>query len=124
MNRNIASALAMGTATAAAAIAAAAMTCGSAFADDITIENTPFVSGVTRDEVKAEFKVPYRGGNPWSGAYNMFQARSATTSEQVSGAYKMSRDEVNALNAEDSGSAYFIKSAVPLGAATMGGAAR
>ncbi len=91
MNRNIASALAMGTATAVAALAAAVMTCGNAFADDITIESTPFVSSLSRDEVNAELKVPYVGGNPWSGAYNMFLARSTTTSEQASGACSSER---------------------------------
>jgi hypothetical protein len=58
----------------------------------------------------------------------MFPPTSTTTaSEQVRNAYKMSRDEANALNGEDSGSAYFLKSAAPSGAnpvATMGGPAR
>jgi hypothetical protein len=128
MNRNIASALAMGTATAAAAFAAAAIASSNAFADDITIDNTPFVSSLSRDEVNAELKVPYSGGNPWSGQYNMFPSTSTTTaSEQARGAYKFSRDEANALNGEDSGSAYFLKSASPSGAnpaATMGAPAR
>jgi hypothetical protein len=128
MNRNIASALAMGTATAAAAFAVAAIASSNAFADDITIDNTPFVSSLSREEVNAELKVPYPGGNPWSGLYNMFPpTNTATTSEQVRNAYKMSRDEANALNGEDSGSAYFLKSASPSGAnpvATMGGPAR
>jgi len=128
MNRNIASALAMGTATAAAAIAAAAITCGTAFAESPTIETTPFVSSLSRDEVNAELKVPYPGGNPWAGRYDMFPRTSTTTtSEQAQSAYKMSRDEANALNSEDGGSAYFLKSATRSGAnpsATMGGPAR
>jgi hypothetical protein len=36
----------------------------------------------------------------------------------------VSRDLVRALNGEDSGSAYFIKSPVPAGTTTMGGPAR
>lgn len=127
MDRHIASALATITTTAVAAIATAAIASGSAFADDITIENTPFVSSMSRDEVNAQLKAPYARGNPWSSQYNMFSTTSATTSEQVRSAYKMSRDEVNALNGEDSGSAYFIKSAGSRNAnaaATMGGPAR
>ena len=127
MNRNIASALAMGTAIAAAAVAVAFIASGTAHADDITIDKTPFVSSMSRDEVSAQLKVPYPGGNPWAGRYDMFQIKSATTSAQVTGEYERSRDEVNALTGEDSGSAYFVKSAVPFGAntgTTMGGPAR
>jgi hypothetical protein len=127
MNRNFESALAMGTVTALAAAAAAAMTCASAYADDITVEHSPFVSSLSRDEVNAELKKPYPGGNPWAGQYNMFPPQSATTREHVTGVYKMSRDEANALNAEDSGSAYFLKSTVPPAAnsgTAMGGPAR
>ena len=119
MNRNFASAL--------AAAAAAAMTCVTAYADDITVEKSEFVSSLSRDEVNAELKTPYPGGNPWSSSYNMFQAQSTTTREQVTDAYKMSREEVNALNAEDSGSAYVVKSTLPLAAnpsTAMGGPAR
>lgn len=110
MNRHIASTL------------AAVIACGSAFADD-----TEFVSTLTREEVNAELKKPYPGGDPWSSLYNMFSRQGSTTREQVEQAYKGSRDEVSALNAEDSGSAYFLKSSAPLAAnpgAAMGGSAR
>jgi hypothetical protein len=113
MNRNFASALATGTITVLAAAAAAAMTCVTAYADDITVEKSAFVSSLSRDEVNAELKTPYPGGNPWSTSYDMFQAQSTTTREHVTGAYMMSREEVNALNAEDSGSAHFLKSTLP-----------
>ena len=43
MNRNLASTLTI-TATAAAAFALAAMASSNAYADDITVDNTPFVS--------------------------------------------------------------------------------
>ena len=127
MNRNYESALAMGTVTVLAAAAAAAMTCASAYADDITVEHSPFVSSLSRDEVNAELKRPYTGGDPWSEQYNMFPRQSTITREQVRSAYKMSRDEVNALNAEDSGSAYILKSTRPLTAnpsTAMGAPAR
>jgi hypothetical protein len=118
MNRNFASALVTGAAALAAALA-----CGSAFADE-----PEFVSTLTREEVNAELKKPYPGGDPWSGRYNMFPTTPSTTlREQVEQAYMASRDEVNALNAEDSGSAYFLKSSAPLAAnpgTAMGGPAR
>jgi DUF2917 family protein len=127
MNRNYASALAMGTVTVLAAAAAVAMACASAYADDITVEHATFVSTLSRDEVNAELNRSFAGGNPWASSYNMFQGQSATTREQVSGVYKMSRDEVNAMNAEDSGSAYFLKSTSPVArkpGTAMGGPAR
>jgi phosphoribosylformylglycinamidine (FGAM) synthase-like amidotransferase family enzyme len=127
MNRSISSALATGTATAAAILALAFIASGNAYADDITIDTTPFVSSMTRDEVSAQLKVPYPHGNPWSGQYNMFQIKSAATSDQVSSEYTSSRDEVRALTGEDSGSAYFVKSAASFGSKVggmMGGPAR
>ena len=54
MNRNLASILTITTTTAAAILAVAAMTSGTAYADDITVDNTPFVSTKTRAEVRAE----------------------------------------------------------------------
>ena len=48
--------------------------------------------------MRAELKKPYPGGNPWSGTYNMFQARSTATREQLQGEYIMTRDTVNAFH--------------------------
>jgi hypothetical protein len=124
MTRNFASSLAFAATVAAAA---AAILSGNAYADDITFDNTPFVSGRTRAEVQSELKTPYLGGNPWSSQYRMHPLNSTLASEQLVREYKMSRDEVNALTGEDSGSAYFIKSAVLPGtnpAAAMGAPAR
>jgi hypothetical protein len=123
MTRKNAISLAYATTFAAAAIAAALVST-SAYAESPTVDNTPFVSSKTRAEVQAELKTPFIGGDPWSSRYNMF-ARTSTsslTTEQVRGAYKMSRDEVNAFTAEDSGSAYLAS--MPLKfktTATMGG---
>jgi hypothetical protein len=47
MSRHLASALAYTTTTVAAVFAVAAIASGSAYADDITIDNTPFVSSKT-----------------------------------------------------------------------------
>jgi hypothetical protein len=62
MNRKLASAIAMSTATVFAAAAATLVTLASAHADDITVEQAPLVSTLTRDEVNAEFKKPYVDG--------------------------------------------------------------
>jgi hypothetical protein len=104
------------------AAVAAAFVSSSAFAESPSIDSTIFASGKTRAAVQAELKSPYAAGNPWSSQYNMFGPRSAITSEQVRSTYKMSRGEVNALNAEDSGSAYFTSLPLQMKAsATMGG---
>ncbi len=73
MKRNLASALAIG-ATAAAAIAIAALGSGKAYADDITIDPTPFVSTKTRAEVRAEFMgqpaLVTAAGSEWTLQHN------------------------------------------------------
>ena len=98
----------------------------TAYADDITVEQSPFVSSRTREEVSAELKIPYPGGNPWSGTYNMFQARSTATSEQIQGEYTVNRDRANAFHGEDSGSVYIMKAQGSLAPTTaaMGAPAR
>jgi hypothetical protein len=101
MNRTIASIL---------AISAAAFA-GSALADDITVDTTPFASAKSRVEVQAEL-AQYKGAgiNHWSTQYNpLKQFKSATTREQVVAEYVASRDEVAALNGEDSGSTYLAQ---------------
>lgn len=104
MTRTAAS-IAYATTVSAATVAVALVSAG-AYAESPTIDSTPFVSTKTRAEVQAELKTPYIGGNPWSTRYDMFAQRGALTKEQVRGAYKMSREEVHALTAEDSGSAF------------------
>ena len=126
MNRNLPSAIAWGTLTTIALLAAGVIASTTAYADDITVEQSPFVSSRTREAVSAELKTPYPGGNPWSGAYNMFQAPSTATSEQVQGEYTMNRDRANAFHGEDSGSVYILKaqSLAPSSASAMGAPAR
>jgi hypothetical protein len=127
MNRKITSALAMTTAVLAIA-AAAAIASGNAFADDITVESTPFVSTRTSADVKAEFlNDPMRhGANEWVMQYNQPTVFKGTlTPEQVRAAYITDRDEVNALNGEDSGSNYLATYKNGRSATTvMGGPAR
>lgn len=65
MNRNLASALTIG-ATAAAAVAVAALGPAKAYADDITIDTTPFVSSKSRAEVQAELMRQPDGRLGWA----------------------------------------------------------
>jgi hypothetical protein len=85
---------------------------GSACADDITIETTPFVSSRTRAEVVAEKQQARREGiNPWADGYDQLQAfHSTLTRAEVVADFQLSRDEVQAFNGEDSGSAYLMAS--------------
>lgn len=127
MNRSFSSALAAAAATAAAILAVAIIAAGDAHADDITVDTTPFASRLSRDEVSAQLRVAYPGGNPWSSRYNMFQIASAVSRDQVSREYVKLRDEVQALTGEDSGSAYFSGSGTSFGRnvhGLMGGPAR
>ncbi len=110
MNRKLASAL----------VIAAAAAAGNAFADDITIDTTPFNSTKSRAEVSAELAQFQKSGvNPWARSYNPLASfNSNTTRAQVTAQYKAQRDQVAALNSEDSGSAYLAQHAVRGGNAT------
>lgn len=101
MKRNIFSALVIGAAAAA----------GSAFADDITIDPTPFVSTRSRAEVLADLKQYKRAGiNPWSRSYNPLAGfKSQKSRGEVVGEYIAGRAIVSAFNGEDSGSAYLAQ---------------
>ena len=99
MNRNFAIAL---------LLAAAA---SSSFADDITIDKTPFTSTATRAEVQAELNAFRQSRvNPWSNQYNpLAQFSSKRTRAEVVAEYISAREQVAALNGEDSGSAYLAR---------------
>ena len=108
MNRNLKSSLAF-AGTAAAALALAAIS-GAAYADDITIDPTPFVSTKSRAEVRAEvlgraeqIRMAHGEGSP---EMNRTPFHSTLTRAQVRDEYIASRDQVSAFNGEDSGSAY------------------
>jgi hypothetical protein len=100
MNRNFALAL---------VLSAAAV--GNAFADDITIDTTPFASTRSRAEVQAELaQFRQSGVNPWSNQYNQLAGFQSTLSRsQVAADYIASRDQVAAFTREDSGSAYLAR---------------
>lgn len=96
MNRNIAIALVL------------AATAGASFADDITVDSTPFASSATRAEVQSELKGFTQSGiNPASNQYNpLAHFSSQRTRAAVTAEYRQARNQVAALNGEDSGSAY------------------
>jgi len=97
----------------ALALVSACMAAGPAFADDITVDPQPFVSTLTRAQVKEELnQFRHSGVNPWADDYNqMAQSGSTSTRAEVQAGYLASRDEVSAFNGEDSGSAYMSRMA-------------
>jgi len=96
MNRNIALALLLASAAA------------TSFADDITVDTTPFASTATRAQVQADLKAFQQSGvNPWSTQYSpVAQFRSQRTRAAVTADFANARDRVAAFTGEDSGSAY------------------
>ena len=84
---------------------------GTAFAETPTVVKEPFVSTKSRAEVQAElFAYKQAGVNPWSTSYNQLAGFKSTASrEQVVAEYLGARDEVAAINGEDSGSAYLAQ---------------
>ena len=102
MNRNIALALVLATAAV-----------GNAFADDITVETTPFASTASRAEVQAELvQFKRSGANPWALDFSpLAQFRGSNTRAQVVAEFMSARDEVAAFNSEDSGSSYMARDA-------------
>ncbi len=93
----------------------AAAFAGNAFAESPTIDTQVFTSSKTTAEVRAELAAYRQAGvNPWSTSYNPLRNfKSATTREAVVAEFLASRDEVKALNGEDSGSAYLARMRTP-----------
>jgi len=111
MNHRIASALAFGCSVAAATLAATAMST-AAWADDITIDPTPFVSQRSRAEVQAEALANRdklsAGGYEWMAQKSDPLPTSGLTRAQVQAEYIAARDEVAAHNSEGGGPATFM----------------
>lgn len=110
MNRILATSLTF-VSTGAAALALAAIASGNAYADDITIDSTPFVSSRTRAEVRAEVmgqgEALRMANSEWSMQMNTAHLPQSTlTRAQVRQEYIATRREANAFNGEDSGSSY------------------
>lgn len=108
MTRKIA--LAMEIAVGAAAIAAAAAIT-PAHADDITIDDSPWTSTASRAEVRAQLM---KSGSitEWTMQFNESRVKTDYARGQARAEYLAARDEVRALNGEDSGSAYLGKTPV------------
>ena len=84
----------------------AAAAAGNAFADDITMERTPFTSTLSRAEVQADLQqARSTGADPWAQDYDHLAGfHSERTRAEVSAEFITERDEVAAQNGEDSGS--------------------
>jgi hypothetical protein len=110
------------TITTALVVAAAAAT-GACFADDITIDTTPFTPTRSRADVQAELS---RGSIERTLAEyrQMAQRKSSYTRQQATADYTAHRDEVAALNGQDSGSAYLAQMGNRPTSAVMGGPSR
>ena len=84
-------------------IAASAVLAGHALADDIAPAD-PFVSSADRAHVRAGVIDARTTANPWSIAYNPLATfQGSGTRQEVRAEYIASRDQVAALNGEDSG---------------------
>lgn len=75
------------------------------------VPQAQFVSAQSRDAVQADLAQYKKAGvNYWSTTYNPLRSfKSTATRDQVTAGYVASRDEVAALNGEDSGSAYLAQ---------------
>jgi predicted secreted Zn-dependent protease len=99
------------------AIVIATLGATAAEAGDITIDTTPFVSTRTRAEVQAQLAQP--GPNVWSTSYNQLaQFQPQRSRAEVRAEYLAARSQVEAVTAEDSGSAYLIRARAERAAAT------
>jgi len=85
-----------------------AATCaGAALAETPNaVPEAPFVSTKTRAEVRAELAAYKSAGvNPWSISYDPLRDfRSTTSREAVAAEYLATREQMNAVTSEDSGS--------------------
>jgi hypothetical protein len=103
MNRNFAFALVLATAAA-----------GNAFADDITVEATPFVSSMSRAEVQADMRQASTSSVVWAQDHDQLAGfRSERSRADATAEYIAARDSVMAFNGEDSGSVRLARGDLP-----------
>ena len=102
----------------ASLVAIAAAAASPAFADDITVDSTPFVSSRSRADVAAELAAFRQSVNPWSQTYNPLAGfQGSKTRAEATAEYLNARDAVEAFTSEDSGSAYLnarVRSGAPV----------
>jgi hypothetical protein len=98
---------------AASAALASQARAGTGLAGDISIETQPFTSTRTVAEVRAELaQFKASGVDPWADEYNPVQQfHGDRTRADVQAEFMQSRDEVAAMNGEDSGSIYMASRA-------------
>lgn len=113
-------ALGIWAAAAGTAAVAAAMAPRMAYADDITMDPTPFASTRSRAEVLAE--LPRYSTNEWTRQFNDVRLQAGRSRVEATREYLAVRDQVRAFGAEDSGSAYLGRS--PASTRVMGASAR
>lgn len=88
-------------------LAVATFAVASAWAEGPIDTSRPSTSSLSRGEVRADYAQFRKTPSPWSSSYNMFRSPNRElTRSQVTGEYRASREAANALNGEDSGSAY------------------
>lgn len=106
----------MHTRIALSALFLAATFAGSAFAETPNAVPEPaFVSTQSRAQVLADLHAYKQAGvNPWATSYNPLRSfQGAATRDAVVADYLASREEVQALTGEDSGSAYLAQARTP-----------
>ena len=84
----------------------------SVFADELpALPTDSFVSTKSRAEVQAELSdYKMAGVNPWSKSYNPLAGfKSSISRQEVVAEFMAARDQVAAINSEDSGSAYMTQ---------------
>lgn len=88
---------------------------GNAFADDITMEPSTFLSTASRAQVRDELMQSRQAGiNIWADDYNpTADFRSSMSRSEVTAEFLASRNAVAAFTAEDSGSSYLARMSAP-----------
>jgi hypothetical protein len=101
-------------------VAAAALAATASYAGDITVDTTPFASTRSRAQVQAELaQFKQVGPNVWATQYNQLaQFTPRRSRAEVRAEYLASRAQVAAFTAEDSGSAWLVRSRSERAAAT------
>ena len=126
MNRNFTSALAFAT-TAAAAVVLSVIASSNARADEISMDTSRFVSSTSRADVRSGVLGQSATLRANSSEYQRTPVlqKSDYTSKQAKSDYIADRAAVNAMNAEDSGAAYYARQVrSPRAAAILGAPAR
>ncbi|HSW19474.1 MAG TPA: hypothetical protein VLJ86_19800 [Ramlibacter sp.] len=107
----------------AVATLAGALAGGAAFAEDIRMETTPFVSTAQRAQVANDFRqqsLRARHSDDFAYENPQLRTRTSLTRAQAKGEYVAARKEVAAVTSEDSGAAYFRAMPRRASTATMG----